>query len=250
MQNDWESIEIFAFIKSFTVVFLADHNNDLEKEGVASFNFDDLGIEVRQSDDLKISVSILDMQFDNEQYSKESYDFPVVVVSQDQKPKSITNILEKSAKELIRNIKEDTLIILDLVLETWFDELRKKNLTGVKEVKVKLNSISIYVEDLYINKLVEYFTNLFPMRLQYAGKTDLKITSKNVSVRVPELVFWNSSVIAKPLCLKMITVEPLSLLLSVHCSLKMYIALDQSPLQFGRFERRRLLTTPYRYYII
>lgn len=36
------------------------------------------------------------------------------------------------------------------------------------------------------------------------------------------------------------------MLLSVHSSMKMYIALDQSPLQFGKFERRRIFTTPYR----
>ncbi|XP_008197902.1 intermembrane lipid transfer protein VPS13B isoform X1 [Tribolium castaneum] len=244
LQNNWDSIEVFAFVKSFSLVFLADHGNDSEKEGVASFSFDDVGVELRQSDDLKVSLSVLDIQFDNELYSKESFDFPVVVVSQDQKPKSGANVLEKNAKELIRNT--DSVLILDMVVETWFDDLRKKNVTGVKEVKVKLNSLSIYVEDLYINKLMEYFTQLFPMRLAVGAKPESRTTSKSVSVRVPELVFWNSLVIAKPLSLKTITVEPLSLLLSVHCSLKMYIALDQSPLQFARFERRRLLTTPYR----
>jgi vacuolar protein sorting-associated protein 13B len=194
-----------------------------------------------------VSLFILDLQFDNELYSKESYDFPVVLVSQDVKSKSVTNVLEKSAKELIRSVKDDALLVLDLVMETWIDSLRKKNVTGVKEVKIKLNPLSFYVEDLYINKLVDYFNNLFPMKLAVWSKYDTKAAgSKTVSVKVPEIVFWQSSVMAKPLSLKNITVEPLSLLLSVHCSLKMYIALDQSPLQFGRFERRRLLTTPYR----
>lgn len=196
-----------------------------------------------------MSLFILDLQFDNELYSKESYDFPVVLVSQDVKSKSVTNVLEKSAKELIRSVKDDALLVLDLVMETWIDSLRKKNVTGVKEVKIKLNPLSFYVEDLYINKLVDYFNNLFPMKLAVWSKYDTKAAgSKTVSVKVPEIVFWQSSVMAKPLSLKNITVEPLSLLLSVHCSLKMYIALDQSPLQFGRFERRRLLTTPYRYH--
>lgn len=65
-------------------------------------------------------------------------------------------------------------------------------------------------------------------------------------VKVPEIVAWESVVIAKPLSLRSFSIEPLSLLLSVHSSVKMYIALDKSPLQFGRFERRQVLTTPYR----
>ncbi|RZB39382.1 ATG C domain containing protein [Asbolus verrucosus] len=247
VKDEWELIEIFAYVKSFSVVFLADYNNNSVKQGVASLMFDDIGIEIQQTECLNMSLSISDIQFDNELYSKESFDFPVVLVSQESKAKNNTNVLDTPAKKLIENIRDDALLSLELIVETWKDNLRNKYITGVKEVKIKLNPLSFYIEDLYINKLVEYFNNLFPMKLLVWSKVDVKAHgSKTVSVKVPEIAFWQSSVIAKPLSLKNITIEPLSLLLSVHCSLKMYIALDQSPLQFGRFERRRLLTTPYR----
>ncbi|KAJ8927594.1 hypothetical protein NQ314_019921 [Rhamnusium bicolor] len=64
---------------------------------------------------------------------------------------------------------------------------------------------------------------------------------------VPEVLSWQCAILARPLTIRNITVAPVSLLLSVHSSIKLYIALDQSPLQFNRFERRRLFTTPYRY---
>lgn len=114
---------------------------------------------------------------------------------------------------------------------------------------MKLNPLSCYIEELYIYKLMEYFNSLFPNKLVVGSNLDVKmIDSKTTTVLVPAVVLWQASILARPLNLKLIMIEPLSLLLSVHCSLKMYIALDQSPLQFGKFERRRLLTTPYRYF--
>ena len=50
MQKGWELIEIFSYVKSFSVIFLADYNDDLEKSGVASFTFDDIGVEIQQEE--------------------------------------------------------------------------------------------------------------------------------------------------------------------------------------------------------
>lgn len=67
-----------------------------------------------------------------------------------------------------------------------------------------------------------------------------------MSVNVPELIAWQCAILSQPLTVRTFVINPLSMLLSVHSSMKMYIALDQSPLQFGKFERRRIFTTPYR----
>jgi hypothetical protein len=54
-KNEWELIEMFAYVKSFSVTFLADHDDELEKQGVASFTFDDIAFETCQTEVLRHS---------------------------------------------------------------------------------------------------------------------------------------------------------------------------------------------------
>lgn len=43
-----------------------------------------------------------------------------------------------------------------------------------------------------------------------------------------------------------LVIDPLSVMVSLHTSLKVFIALDRSPLLFSAFERQRVCTTSYR----
>lgn len=52
-------------------------------------------------------------------------------------------------------------------------------------------------------------------------------------------------VLKRPLRLASLTLDPVWLLLSVHSSMRIYIALDRSPLQFTQFCRRSVFTTSY-----
>lgn len=246
-QNNWESAEILVYVKSLSVGFLQDCRSGIERHSIANFTVDGLGIEIKQTDHLNLSIYVSDLQFDNELYLKESYDFPVVLVSQYPKPIKESNVLEIPVLTLLENNHDDPIITLDLIIESWFNSFCNKRKTGVKNVKLKVNPISLFIEDTYVNKLVEYFNNLFPTKLIITDTYPVKTRFRNdVDVKVPEIVLFDSSVAAKPLSLKSITIEGVSLLLSIHSSLKMYIALDQSPLQFAKFSRKCILTTPYR----
>lgn len=115
-------------------------------------------------------------------------------------------------------------------------------------MKITLNPISCFIEDVYITRLMDYLNNFIPTKL-VLWPTRRRIYLSGIytnSVIVPEIVSWQCAILAKPLTCRNVIVNPISLLLSVHCSIKLYIALDQSPLQFGKFERKRLQTTPYR----
>lgn len=246
-QNDWTSVEILVYVKSFSVGFLQDYSSGTERHSIANFTIDGLGIEMNQKEYLDLQIYISDLQFDNELYQKESYDFPVVLVSQEPKPTNKANVLEISPRTLLEKTRDSPVLTLDLIIESWLNSFCNKRKTGVKDVKLKLNPTSLYIEDTYINKLVDYFNHLFPKNLVIVDKHVVKRRIRNgVEVNVPEIVFFESSVAAKPMSLKSITIENLSLLLSVHSSMKMYIALDQSPLQFAKFGRKLILTTPYR----
>nr|XP_023015386.1 vacuolar protein sorting-associated protein 13B-like [Leptinotarsa decemlineata] len=197
---------------------------------------------------MKVKISASDVQFDNQLCSRESYDFPVVLIGQEVKEIKKLLTLNVPIKVLIEGASEKALVMMDFTLETWKDHSKTKFITGVKSLKVRVNPISCYIEDTYITRLMNYLSVFIPTRLVLLPirKSILKLNNTSGCVNVPEIVSWQCAILARPLTLRKILIEPVSLLLSVHSSVKLYIALDQSPLYFGQFERRRLLTTHYR----
>lgn len=115
-------------------------------------------------------------------------------------------------------------------------------------MRIVFKPLSSFIEDVYLARLKDYLKLLTPSNLIIWPKRSRSITFnlQSNSVIVPDVILFQSILLARTLTMKNIIVEPLSLLLSVHCSVKLYIALDQSSLQFGRFERKRLFTTPDR----
>lgn len=113
---------------------------------------------------------------------------------------------------------------------------------------MKFGPLSLYIEDSYITKIIDYLSVLNPPQL-VVWSIEKKPKTCSIyagMVKVPEYLTWESKLIAKPLFLQNLSIEPMTLLLSLHSSVKMYIALDRSPLQFNKFERKNLTTTPYR----
>jgi len=112
---------------------------------------------------------------------------------------------------------------------------------------MKIAPISAYIEDTYITQLLDYATSMIPPRL-ILGDSPKKMQTIAVSnaVHIPDYIIIDSKILSKPLRLQNFMIEPLSILLSVHTSVRLYVALDHSPLYFGTFDRKNLLTTPYR----
>jgi len=78
------------------------------------------------------------------------------------------------------------------------------------------------------------------------GLKKIQTIAVSNAIYIPEYIMIDSKILSKPLRLQNFVIEPLSILLSVHTSMRLYVALDHSPLYFGTFERKNLLTTPYR----
>ena len=54
-----------------------------------------------------------------------------------------------------------------------------------------------------------------------------------------------ASSLAKPLFLESLDIEPINVLVSLHASVKAFVGLDQSPLQFGGYHRQFVRTTSF-----
>lgn len=112
---------------------------------------------------------------------------------------------------------------------------------------MRIAPISAYIEDTYITQLLDYATSMIPPRL-VLNDSPKRIQTIAISnaIYIPDYIMIDSKILSKPLRLQNFVIEPLSILLSVHTSVRLYVALDHSPLYFGIFERKNLLTTPYR----
>lgn len=96
-------------------------------------------------------------------------------------------------------------------------------------------------------KLLEYLSMMHPARLIiWPKKISTSTTMTDGMVKLPSGVLMLSTMLANPLILSSLTIDQLNISLSVHSSKKLYIALDQSPLNFNQFERKIIVTTPYR----
>lgn len=117
-----------------------------------------------------------------------------------------------------------------------------------KDVRIKFAPVSAYVEDTYITLLLDYITTMLPPCFVYSPDAlkKIEIMPNLGSVTVPDYIIIDSKILGSPLRLQSFIIEPISILLSVHTSVRLYVALDHSPLYFSTFERRNFMSTPYR----
>ena len=115
---------------------------------------------------------------------------------------------------------------------------------------MKIRPLNVYVEDKFVNKINEILESFASTMLRPRNgeancfKTALSSTSICYD-KLPDNILVSSQNLASHLYLNRIKIDDLSVLVNVHASLKMYIGLDQSPLQFNSFERNNLMTTSY-----
>lgn len=68
----------------------------------------------------------------------------------------------------------------------------------------------------------------------------------SVGFPIPRETLAASQDLARPLRLRSLSISELDLLVSIHTSTRLYIALDHSPLQLAAFKRSSLFTNAYR----
>ncbi|XP_067008128.2 intermembrane lipid transfer protein VPS13B [Anabrus simplex] len=241
------------FIKGLHLILLDDlPKSGSERTEVIMLTLDnvcaslDPHLQANGNEGLRVSLLIGDLQIDNQMYQRGGFDFPVVLLGQIPRHQNGGLFsLSVPAKKLMEQIESNALVTVCATLE--------KHSTNfiAKLVQLSVGSLSAYVEDTLITRLMENCTCFLPNMLMYlpvlvvdAGYVSSEVNS--FLVPVPQAVFWDSRQLASPIRLYSLSVKPLSVLVSVHTSVKLYVALDHSPLQFAAFERHQLVTTPYR----
>ncbi|GLH10327.1 Vacuolar protein sorting-associated protein 13 [Gryllus bimaculatus] len=252
---------IMCFIKGFNITLL----EDLPKEStgrteVIVVNLDDLCISIEpgdideQNESQKFQILVGDLQIDNQMYQRGGFDFPVILMGQPTENARLRAMnryfsLSAPAQRLIEQTSKYAL--LQMHFKLVIPRYGLTNVSTATHVRIIVGPLSAYIEDTLIMYLMDSLACFFPGVLVMTPEgpmVDRMVAGwrRALAVKVLREALWRAQELAMPLRLHSLAIEPLSVLLSMHTSVKLYIALEEAPLQFNTFERKQLITTPYR----
>uniref|UniRef100_A0A8C5T3A0 Vacuolar protein sorting 13 homolog B n=1 Tax=Malurus cyaneus samueli TaxID=2593467 RepID=A0A8C5T3A0_9PASS len=183
-----------------------------------------------------LQVYCEDLQLDNQLYSKSNFHFAVLLCQEEKNETmqwSRMNNLIVCNKDL-ESYKQNCFIKLCIA----FSE--EENFTfHVNDLSFELKPARLYVEDTFVYYIKTLFDTYLP-----ENKTACKSTNaSDATLIVPEQVREHARALVKPVKLRKLKIQPVNLLVSIHASLKLYIASDHTPLSFSVFERGPIFTT-------
>ncbi|KAJ8288378.1 hypothetical protein COCON_G00010370 [Conger conger] len=180
---------------------------------------------------LGLELHCASLQVDNQLYNRASFHFPVLLC-QEQRAEPAPWTRDANPTVSPRALEEyRSACFLRLGLTLSGDH-------SVDQVAFQLKPARLYLEDTF----VYYIKTLFHT---YIPDTALgrRREPRAGGVEVPERVRQSVQALVRPLRLQRLSIQPVSLLVSIHASLKLYIASDHTPLSFSLFERGPLCTT-------
>lgn len=206
-----KAFNINFFSKGICMTVYKD--GDLKRAEQISLNVDEVGIKFSKLA-CKLKMSFAKIQVDNELFPNGEYDFPVVLCNKDM-PNVRDQILENSIWDLSEILDEQQ----DRELYNFDLDLYSNG--EIENVHVKLQPIRLYIEDTFINILLEIVDDCMPSNL--IVKSDVKVPRvqlENGKVLIPIAVVQQSRHFSEPLRLKLVRLEPLHILLSVHTCMR------------------------------
>ncbi|XP_024861021.1 vacuolar protein sorting-associated protein 13B isoform X2 [Kryptolebias marmoratus] len=180
-----------------------------------------------------IEVYCSSLQLDNQLYNRASFHFPVLLC-QDQRGGAEPGALWSSdanpaeSPEALEEFKSLCFLQLKMVLAA--------DRYTVEEVTFQLQPARVYLEDTF----VYYIKTLFDTYIPNRSVESKRVREPGASPVLPE---QSVQALVRPVRLQRLIIQPVNLLVSIHASLKLYIASDHTPLSFSVFERGPLCTT-------
>lgn len=230
------SIEIDLFIKGFSITLYTDNedNNILKTELIALY-LDDITFfysdKVTHFDELlsrfvkltpesllfcqdrTMELDIRNFQIDNRLFSSGNFDFPVLLSAQNPHSQLITPPSLFSIHELKSENASSSVCHLKIVF--FCDDY------SPEEIFCKFQPIRAYVEDKYINFLLDFLVESHPSNLIYKQEPSIdREFCERGEVLIPKVVTLQSIALSESLRIRHVRIEPLSVLLSVHTCMR------------------------------
>ncbi|KAM5137118.1 intermembrane lipid transfer protein VPS13B isoform 2-T3 [Callospermophilus lateralis] len=183
-----------------------------------------------------VEVYCGDLQLDNQLYNKSNFHFAVLICQEEKtEPTQCSKgqSLLASSRDL-EEYKENCFIKLRVTLTEG-----KSVPLDVNEFSFELKPARLYVEDTFVYYIKTLFDTYLP-HSRLAGHPPQLSGGKQV---LPLQVRQHARALVNPVKLRRLVIQPVNLLVSIHASLKLYIASDHTPLSFSVFERGPIFTT-------
>ncbi|KAM9309789.1 intermembrane lipid transfer protein VPS13B [Pholidichthys leucotaenia] len=190
------------------------------------------------SDTALIEVYCFSLQMDNQLYNRASFHFPVLLC-QDQRGVESGGLWSRDANptespEALKEYKRSCFLQLKMTLAG--------DGCHVEEVSFLLQPARVYLEDTFVYYIKTLFHTFIPDSAFGSPQTHKGKESGSTPI-VPEQVLQSVQALVHPVQLRRLTIQPVNLLVSIHASLKLYIASDHTPLSFSLFQRGPVCTT-------
>ncbi|XP_037309384.2 intermembrane lipid transfer protein VPS13B-like isoform X2 [Pungitius pungitius] len=189
-----------------------------------------------------IEVHCSSLQVDNQLYNRASFHFPVLLC-QDQRGgaepggpwSSDSNPTE--SPEALEQFKRSCFLQLRMMLA--------EDGSTAEEITFQLQPARIYLEDTFVYYIKTLFHTYIPDSAMASATAGTQKSSRGSGSGpvLPAQVLESVQALVHPVRLHRLTIQPVNLLVSIHASLKLYIASDHTPLSFSLFERGPLCTT-------
>ena len=173
-----------------------------------------------------LAVAATSAQIDNQTHQALNFDFPVVLFDpkREQAPALDRSFFSWLLAERIDFAKKRTLFCLDMTFAR-----DPGTSVALEEVACRIAPLQLFIEDTFVWGLLQIFDKLLPVTQRGDEKGDASHLSDDVKFQLQRF--------SRPIRLQRLVVEPASLDLSVHASLKIFLAADHSPLSFSRFDQ-------------
>ncbi|GFO46200.1 vacuolar protein sorting-associated protein 13b [Plakobranchus ocellatus] len=207
---------------------------------------------------ISFSLSVGSIQVDNQRFGVGTYDFPVVFLPQafssseteDSASSSVARLSflteAKSVVELHAIMKSRAFCHIQAVV--YEDSIWRQS--GVESVDVFFKPFSVYVDDTFVYRVLEEVEAFAPSRLTSSrlliNSTFRQTEACALSRKLPLAVELNSLVLSMPVRIKHLSIQPIKMLLSVHASVRLFLASDHTPLSLAKFERDQILSSTQR----
>lgn len=97
---------------------------------------------------MQLTISISEIQCDNQMYTRGGFDFPVVLIGQETQPKQELTSLNTPINNWITNARKNPLIRIDFNIESWKSTGKLGNITGMftHYVHILINFLTIVLK--------------------------------------------------------------------------------------------------------
>lgn len=215
-----------VFIRGVQTTFYTDTNeeNNHRKTELMALYLDDISF-AYNGRERSFELEFSNIQIDNQLYSSGMYDFPVLLSAEEtyvrngpQALPSLCNIVEFKQKH--RQLNAPIVSVRVLLYEE--PESATSASYSPAEIVCNIKPIRAYIEDKYINVLLDFLLENIPANLVYRPDPvrTLECCDGDGEILVPKYILMQTIDINEPLKLRLIRIEPLKVLLSVHTCMR------------------------------